>query len=127
MYKVEHLKKVFIRTHDRTTCPDGWAYNESTPIGWYSNIYNSAFGWGIFELSDYDKQWLINEGVDFWKTGIVIYRVASDKGTSIVKFNLYTGTHAHIDNEHYENTDRVRFEKMTAYKKLVFDNEKFLS
>lgn len=83
-------------------------------IGWFSNKYNS-FGWVVCRPDSVDKRLL---------GGLVknTFRVFTEKGTSLVNFNLEKGTYAFLDNAYYEDTDKIRFEKKTAYTKFVIDD-----
>ena len=106
------------RDDDRSTDNSKYtAVQGKKPFGWFSNKYNPAFGWVIYELDKNDTSWLKREGVNVKD----VYRVASDKGTSIVKFNFSTGTYAFLDNKYLEDTDEVRFDKAVKAKLIILD------
>jgi hypothetical protein len=87
------------------------------PLGWFNNKYN-IFGWVITKLEKADNIWFRDEGVSI--DGV--YRVYSDNGnTNIIKLNINSGTYAFINNDHYEKTDEIKFEKMTKFKQLFID------
>jgi hypothetical protein len=125
---VPGTKRAFYRDDNRGTSTDGLAINsrlakeKKEVIGWFSNKNNPAFGWAIFKLTDNDIEWLKDKLPDLKN----VFRTSSDKETSIIKIKSKTGTYSFMDNKYYENSDDVRFEKASAYKKLVIDDEKYV-
>lgn len=82
-------------------------------IGWFATKYNMATGWHIFTATEYDKA-IFGSGV---------FRVYSEKteSSSIIKFNLKTGTYAFLNNEKYENENIIKFQRMSSYNRLFIE------
>jgi hypothetical protein len=98
------------------TMPE-YLIGDSGSIGWFANKSNSAYGWYLYPLTDEDKKWLKENGVD---TKNVFGSKSENTGTNnIVKLYPETGKVAFFDNEYYEKTDEVRFQKPTFYTVLV--------
>ena len=118
---VSNLKRVEIRSNQNRSnykFPDKTA--EHKLIGWFKNKHNAS-GWGIFTLSSYDKKWMRDAGINNFNG---LYRTGEDlhNTTSIIKLNLKSGTYAFADNTHMEETDELKFEKMSPYTLLVIDD-----
>jgi hypothetical protein len=92
--------------------------NQNPAIGWFATKANMAFGWGIFNLDAGDLHWFRKEKASTKN----VYRVASDKGTSVVKLNLKTGTVAWLNDEASAN-DRIKWDRAVKYNRLMIDNE----
>lgn len=90
----------------------------SSVVGWFYNKYNSS-GFIVCRLDSHDRQFLGSHAKG-------AFRVFTEKGTSIVTFNLEKGTYAFLDNAHYEETDKLRFEKKSAFTKFFVDNKDLL-
>lgn len=97
----------------------GYHYKGSHPIGWYSNKFNLAAGWGVFVLDSSDQKWLRDKKVKVKN----LFRVSTDQTTSIVRLNMQKGTVAWMDNEYLMDTDKVRFKKASAFKQFVVIND----
>jgi hypothetical protein len=122
-YGLTGYKRVTVRGKGRgTTDTDvktgGYNKNELEKLGWFANKYNRAEGWVIYKLHPQDIKWLKDEGI---KNLNGIVRTATRNGTSIAKFDAKKGTYAFMDNEHLDNTDEARFEKMSPYSQLFVD------
>jgi hypothetical protein len=85
-----------------------------TLVGWFSNAHNKTDGWMLHELSPSEKSEFGSDNV---------FRTYTDGTgtTSIVKIDIKKGTYAFIDNKYYEETDKVKFEKMSPYKNLLIE------
>lgn len=83
-------------------------------IGWFANKYNYASGWAIFKASPHDK-------AEFGKDVFRTYSSKSDT-TSIIKFNLKTGVYAFVDNDYYDQTDQVKFQKPSTYDRIIIED-----
>ena len=123
-FVVNGLKRVSVRAKGRTTTTNSNDFgtfnnNNFEVVGWFATKNNMAYGWGIYKLDKHDIKWLKESGLKDLKG---VMRTASDKGTSIAKFNLEKGTYAFVDNEHFENTDLIKFEKMSPYNRLLVDD-----
>ena len=112
------LKRVIIREEGRDTTVENKNIKEPV-IGWFRNVYNMCQGWSIHELDKFDTEWLEGAGINLKG----VFRTGTDVSTSIAKFNLKTGTYAFIDNDHYRETNKVRFERMRPYNELFLDEE----
>ena len=111
-------EKYTTRPAGKVTNLDGYKGNpkKSDIIGWFSNKYNKAVGWGIGKLSSAEKK-------EFNPTGEKgIYRAYGEKGTSIIKIDVKTGKYAFIDNKKYEDGD-IKFERMAKYSELYIDDK----
>ena len=115
----EDLKNTWVRTKDypsstldseQLKMPDA---NQRKVVGWFATKYNMAYGWVIQEASDLDKK-------EFGKD---VFRIYSDKGTSIAKFDLKKGKVYYLDNEAYEE-GKIKFERPFMYDRLLIDNNK---
>lgn len=112
----DKIRRGWIRDRPLDYEPDGARrlYNLKAPdlIGWFANKYNLASGWHLYKATDAEKR----------EFGRDVVRSFSDwkKTTSIIRFNLTTGTYAFVDNEAYLNGD-VRFDKMTAYDRIIIE------
>ena len=94
-------------------------YSGSDPIGWFSNKHNKAVGWAIYPLDKGDLKWF----KDSKESTDMVFRVASDKGTSIVKINLKSNRILWFDNAKYVDTDKITWEKRWwAWDTLLIDN-----
>lgn len=112
-------KKVYIRDSERPDTHNDTVYKQDQPIGWFANRHNMAFGWAIFPLSSYDKEMMRDSGM---KTDMV-YRVASDKGTTIVKINLKSNRMVWSDDKKFAETDKIVWEKRwVTWDRLAIDN-----
>lgn len=114
--------RVEVRDMGRYSSTDGGMIHSNPTyknniIGWFSNKYNPAFGWVIAKLDDYDTKWIKDAG--FSTDGI--YRSFTDKATNIIKINVRSGTYAFADSKWMEETDELRFEKSTKFKRLLID------
>lgn len=114
------LKRAYVRDKGRTDISghkpnNHYAIKPQTKdvVGWFYNKYNS-FGWVVCRLDAIDKRLLGSLTKN-------TFRVFTDKGTSLVNFNLEKGTYAFLDNAHYEETDNVRFERKAPYSKFIID------
>lgn len=76
-------------------------------IAWFSNKYNRAAGWNVFALDSSDLKWFKDQG----ESTKNVFRVATDKGTTLVKINLTTARMLWFDNETYMNTDKISWQK----------------
>ena len=109
-------KSVEIRSDGATTTS-----NHKNTIGWFANRYNRAAGWIVTELTSSDTDWLESKNV---KNISTIKRTYSDKGnTSLVRFNLKTGTYAFVDNKYLEDHDIVKFERMSKFSIFMLDDK----
>ncbi len=88
-------------------------------VGWFNNKANSAEGWVIYELDREDTAWLKTK----LRSLDGIYRVATDKNTSIAKIDFNRGTYAFVDNKHLTDTDEVKFDRMTKAKTIILDKK----
>ena len=89
-------------------------------VGWFKNKQNQL-GWAVVSLSDSDKKFLVDQGHGVNINNIK--RAVSNKGnTSLVFFNLATGTYAFADNSKYIQTDKLVFEKKTKFTMFVIEN-----
>jgi len=87
-------------------------------LGWFSNKHNQAAGWYITGLDKEDTDWLEDEGVntsDVFRT----YHTNDPARTNLARFNFKTGTYAFMDGDYLLETDKIRFEKMTRYRKAI--------
>jgi len=111
------LKRVQFRGGGATTSPISNQMVKGSLIGWFSTKQNPAFGFNIHSLEREDVKWLKSMKVDVSD----LYRIVTDKNTTIVKLNLGKGTVAFADNKHLEDTDEFKLEKATPYSKLFVD------
>lgn len=92
---------------------------EGKPIAFFSTRKNVA-GWSIYALSDFDRQWLKDKGVDTSN----VYRIYSDHGTTtLVKINLKRALVYFFDNEHFMDTDETRFQRRGEKAKVFIIEE----
>lgn len=122
-YNHPTLKRVVIRGNGNTTTVSNPKLKSLPVIGWFRNKYNMAEGWSIHELDKYDVKWLREKGIDLKG----VFRTSTDRNTSIAKFDLKKGTYAFMDNQHLEDTDEIRFEKMSPYNELFLDKKEYAS
>lgn len=108
------MKRVTFREVGATSL--NWFYKDSLPIGWFSTKTN-ILGYGIFKLDDWMKNQFIKDKIDLED----VYRISSQIGTTIVKFNFETGTVAFIDNEKIMDEDRYEFARFTPYREVFLD------
>ena len=85
-------------------------FSQKEPIGFMANKHNMAVGWSIFELDKYDIKELKNSKLSTKN----MYRVASDKGTSIVRLNLKTARMTWIDTQANLDTGVMSLEKTSS-------------
>jgi len=83
-------------------------------VGWLANKHNLADGWFLYELTPSEKN-------EFGSKGVYRSYSGNTNSTGIVKVNIEKGTHAWVDNKHYEETDKVKFEKSTAYDRILIE------
>lgn len=118
----EYLKNVYVRSSKHpNTAPgvSGVSNYNSLPfadkniiVGWFATKHNIAEGYVIQEIDSYSKK-------EFGKDS---FRVFWSKGTTIVKFDLKKGKVFFIDNDHYKETDKVKWQRGMAYHRLFIDN-----
>ena len=118
--------RVFLRNGYGSTCPMGNEPVEENIIGWFANKYNPAHGWTVATLDEIDREWL--EGYTGFATAIGgdldingIYRITSEKGTSIAWFDFDKGWVKFFDNDHYTATDQPKFQRWSAFDRFFFD------
>lgn len=113
-------RKVYVRPSGNNSDTQNFTiYKQDTPIGWFANKHNMADGWAIFPLSIYDLEMLKESGV----SPNMVYRVASDKGTTIVKINLKTNRMVWSDDKKFAETDKIFWEKRwVTWDRLAIDN-----
>jgi len=113
-------KKIFARKDNRKTSPISEEADNENIIGWFSNKFNPAFGWSVHPLTAFDIAWFESQNVS--TKGVL--RIASEKGLSIAKFNFDKHQVAFFDNTHYVATDEIKFERLSAFEKFIFDDER---
>ena len=117
-------KRVFLREPGSKSSTDsskvGRKYGE--PLGWFATKDNMAFGWTIYELDNADKAWFSSEKVS--TKGV--FRIVSHNGnTTLVKFDLSKNKVWFFDNEEYEKTNDIVFEKKpVTFDRLFIDDKK---
>ena len=116
--ELSDMKRVYVRAPgSRHTTPDSPWYLD-TPldidlcIGWFATVYNPAVGHSIYALTDYEKA----------EFGDDAFRQATEKGTSIVKFNLKTGMVWFSETGDDYNEGELKYQRPVAYRKLYIDN-----
>ncbi len=87
--------------------------NQDKVIGWFATKNNMAVGYTVQELSEFDKKEFTGKGV---------FRIYSNTGTSIVKINLQKGKVYFLDNEHYLETDKIKWLSPMSYHRLFVDD-----
>ena len=112
-----HGKRVFIRQDGRTTSMSDSTPDKAEIVGWFANKYNQAHGWVIAELDDQDRAWFASEG----ESTDHVYRLYGQHGTTLAKFRVNTGTVSFFDNKEYEKTDRIHWDRFSAYDRLFID------
>lgn len=116
--------RVFVR-NGKGTCPMGNEPVEENIIGWFANKYNPAHGWTVAVLDEVDEQWMEDHGLGNSIGGRFdingIYRITSEKGTSIAWFDFDKGWVRFFDNETYVNTDVPSFQRWSAFDRFFFD------
>jgi len=110
------LTKVYLRNKDHRSTPDSKQtkmpyFDQDKIIGWFATKPNNAYGYIVQELTKEEKS-------EFGGA----FRVYSDKGTTIVKFNLPKGKVYFLDNEYYRETDKVKYQSAMAYTRLFVDD-----
>lgn len=113
---VANIKRGEIRDEPVNYSPKG-AYKllqltDADLVGWFANKYNMAAGWSIWKPNDYDRA----------EFGQHVFRTYSEDtdSTSIIQFNIVAGTYAFLDQEAYLR-DEIKFEKMTAYDRIIIE------
>lgn len=87
-------------------------------IAWFSNKYNRAAGWSVFALDSSDLKWFKDQG----ESTKNVFRVATDRGTTLVKINLTTARMLWFDNDTYINTDKISWEKQwVSWEHFIID------
>jgi len=114
-------KKIYIRENGKTSKINN--EDENNIIGWFSNKYNIAEGWSICELDQNDKEWLKSQNIELKN----IFRITSEKNTTIALFDFEKYKVAFFDNNFYLKTDKIKFEKFYTWDRLFFDNIKIYS
>ena len=89
-------------------------------IGWFATKNNMAFGWTLIKPDKNDIAYIKKNGMNPKD----IFRSVGFHGTNFVKINLKTGTYAFADNQYELETDKLKFDKMSKYNRLVVDNYK---
>lgn len=109
--------KTILRDSGRTTA-DYFAYKGS-PIGWFANKTNMAVGWAVYPLDKADLAWFKAEK----ESTDNVFRVASEKGTSLVKINLKSNRMKWFDNKTYTETDKISWDKQWySWDRMIIDN-----
>lgn len=83
------------------------------PIGYLRTKMHGE--WTIYALENWEKQWL-------GKNAKNAYRIANHMTQGIVKLDITKGKYAMLDNQYYEDTDKVRFERVRLFEKLIIDS-----
>jgi len=88
-------------------------------IGWFRTKINMANGWSIYPLDSKDIRWFKSQKEPTKN----VFRVATDKGTTLVKINLTTARMLWFDNDTYMNTDKISWEKRwVTWEELYIDS-----
>ena len=106
-----------LEEYRNTFCEFG--HELSYPIGWFANKYNMAHGWTISELDRYTEEWLQANHINTSN----VYRICSEHGLSIARFNFETGMVWFFDNNEYERTDRPCFLSPMQYNRIVLSTQ----
>jgi hypothetical protein len=114
----EDARAVFFRFADSRARRDDrgsdqYGLEPDAIIGWFSTNHNPADGWLVYDTTDAEKA----------EFGEYVKRTysARTESTSLVRFNLETGTYAFIDNEAYTEGE-IKFDRATRYRKLIIEN-----
>ena len=115
-------KNVFIREEGRGTSVEenNFDLDDTNVIGWFTNKYNHAFGWSLHTLTTDELEYFGSSNVS---PDTVLLRTLScnTRTTSIIKINFKTGTYGFLDNDHFEKTDEVKFERMNKVRSIYLD------
>lgn len=111
------ISRVNVRGSYQTSAPFGTECPDTEIIGWFCNKYNTG-GWTVSTMSDFDVEWFKSQDVSIEN----VFRIASDNGMSIAKFDFERGRVAFFDNEFYVNTDKIKFERFYVFDRFFFDN-----
>lgn len=109
------MKRVNIRQCGRSTAPCGTGTSEDV-IGWMNNSHNIGGGWSVHKATEEEKK-------EFGRNAV---RIHSDKGTTIAKIYLTSGSFSVVDNEAYE-AGELKFDKPTPYRMVLVDKVEFLT
>lgn len=112
------MKRVNRRDEKHSTTPN---QNEK-PFGWFATKENMAAGWTLTFLTEFEKDWLSNAGVGDMPMDR-IFRITSEKGTTLARFNFKAGTVSFFDNAYLCETDIPRFQRPQPYNRVFIDHE----
>ena len=115
MNSIESQKRVTSRGIKEITSVHGMPYIGET-IGWLRTKHN-PMGWVVSSLDNDDKIWLETINVNSKN----VYRISSDRGTTLAKIRTKTGMIAFANNSHLEETDELIFDRFSAYSELFVD------
>jgi len=110
---MQNFREFITEQSSKVTFEDEGSYHNDTvlknqnPIGWFATKMNAAAGWLIFELDSADKKWFAEQK----KSTKDVFRIATDKQTNLVKIDFKKAKVLWFDNEKYEKTDKISWEK----------------
>jgi len=129
--EVEGAKKTWVSDKERGMVPNtggfGFAgntmdFSKREPIAFLANKNNLAVGWSVFQLDKGDIDYLRASKMSTAN----VYRLASDKGTTLAKLNLKTARMFWGDNEATADSDVMTFEKRAVtWDRLIIGNKHY--
>ena len=114
------LKNVYVRgVNHSNTIPDAkmyseYKFNQANVVGWFATKANIAEGYVITIPDSEDKK----------EFGKEVFRIYWSKGTTIVKFDLKKGKVYFLDNNYYEENNKVKWQSPISYQRFFVDNNK---
>jgi len=113
---VNKMKNVYIRGYRNPVTNFGDLLTTDVQfdkvIGWFDTKNNPA-GYVVTTMTDEDKE----------EFGEDAFRIFSDKGTTVAKFDFKKGNVYFFDNEYYTRYYGVKFQSPMKYKRFFIDNQ----
>ena len=128
-HPVDGAKKVWVSTNDSGMTPNTGGFgsfgntmdfSKREPIAFLANKDNLAVGWSVFPLDKGDIDYLRASKMSTAN----VYRLASDKGTTLAKLNLKTARMFWGDDNATADSDKMTFEKRAVtWDRLIIPNK----